>query len=513
MKKPNILLITSDQQHYDTLGIDNPHIHTPHLDRLCREGTRFHRAYCPNPTCTPTRATLLTGLMPSHHGAWSLGTRLSEQVPTLPAMLSRAGYQSTLVGKAHFQPLRSTAEYPSIECQPILRDLEFWRNFSGPWYGFDHIEIARMHSDEGHVGAHYAIWMEEQGLSNWADYFQEPDRIDDAARRAGYTHDNDPRKWNLPEELHYSTWTAERSIAAIDSARAADEPFFLWASFHDPHPPYIVPEPWASMYDPADMTPGRLVPGEHDANPEIHRKAAVEKDPAYWHDRCKDEMGIHGGQYQGGYPDSEQRRDMACYYGMVSFMDQQIGRILDHLDACGLTENTIVVFTTDHGHFLGQHGLRLKAIHHYEDLLRLPFIVRCPGRVPAGVVSNDLQNLVDLPRTFLHGAGVPVPCHLQGVNEWPSWEGRGPVRTVSITENHHGNRQFHMHTMVTDRYKITLHRDSEEGELFDLQEDPGEIRNLWKEASARDLRARLVEQFFRERMAEEPMQMPRLYGA
>ena len=509
--RPNILFITSDQQHYDTLGIDRPEIQTPHLDRLCRGGTRFQRAYCPNPTCTPSRATMLTGLMPSQHGAWTLGTRLREDLPTLPELLSEAGYYTGLVGKAHFQPLRGDERYPSIECHPTLRDLDFWRDFPGDWYGFDRVETARMHADEGHVGGHYAIWMEEKGLKNWADFFQLPGQMS-PERRATYTHDGDPRKWDLPEEFHYNVWTADKTIEFMDEAADADKPFMIWSSFHDPHPPYIVPEPWASLYDPDLMHPGELTPGEHDRNPDYFRQSAVENNPEFWREACRDQGAIHGGSFQGGDRETL-KKNMACYYGMVSFMDQQIGRILDALDARGLTENTLVVFTSDHGHFLGQHGLNAKAIHHYEDLLRVPFIVRFPGRVPENRVSTDLQNLVDLPRTFLATAGVDIPIHLQGLDQTPSWQGGGAVRDVSITENHHGYTRFHMTTLVTDRYKLTVHRDGDQGELFDLEADPGEVHNLWDDPTSASLKSHLLLLFARSRMAEEPITMPRMAGA
>ncbi|MGA0368828.1 MAG: sulfatase [Kiritimatiellia bacterium] len=509
--RPNILLITSDQQHYDTLGIENPRIHTPNLDRLCREGTRFSRAYCPNPTCTPTRATLLTGLMPSQHGAWTLGTKLREDLPTLPGLLSKEGYYTGLIGKAHFQPLRGNDQYPSIERHPLLRDLEFWRNFRGGWYGFDRVETARMHADEGHAGGHYAVWMEDKGFSNWQDYFQHPDQMSDE-RRKEYTH-SDPRKWDLPEEFHYTTWTGERTVAMMDEALAEEKPFMIWSSFHDPHPPYIVSEPWASMYDPEQMQPGRRTPGEHDHNPDHFRYAAQERNPQYWQEACQDQGAIHGGEFQAGYSETDLKKDMACYYGMVSFMDKEIGRILDALDERGLTENTLVVFTTDHGHFLGQHGLIAKAIHHYEDLLRIPFVVRYPGRVPAGERSSDLQNLVDLPRTFIEATGREAPFHIQGVDQMSSWQGKGAVRSDSITENHHGYTRFHMNTLVTDRYKLTVHRDSDQGELFDLQEDPEELHNLWQAESAATLKSELLLRYARSQMAAEPMQMPRLSGA
>ena len=132
MHSPNILLITSDQQHYNTLGICNPEIHTPNLDRLAREGTLFNRAYCSNPTCTPSRASIITGLYPSQHGAWSLGTKLPEQVPALGDYLQKAGYRTALIGKAHFQPKASTDSFSSLEAEPLLYDSSFWKGFHGP---------------------------------------------------------------------------------------------------------------------------------------------------------------------------------------------------------------------------------------------------------------------------------------------------------------------------------------------------------------------------------------------
>jgi arylsulfatase A-like enzyme len=128
----NVLLITSDQQHWDTLGATNPRIRTPALDRLASEGTRFERAYCNNPVCSPSRATIITGLYPSWHGCWTIGVKLAEDVPTVGDIFRDHGYATALIGKAHFQPLASRPEQESLECQPILRDLNFWRGFHGP---------------------------------------------------------------------------------------------------------------------------------------------------------------------------------------------------------------------------------------------------------------------------------------------------------------------------------------------------------------------------------------------
>ncbi|HVK04189.1 MAG TPA: sulfatase-like hydrolase/transferase, partial [Armatimonadaceae bacterium] len=444
--RPNILLITSDQHHWSALGVHNPLLRTPNLDRLCREGTRFDRAYCNNPVCSPSRSTIITGMYPSWHGCWTIGVKLAEDVPTVGERFQEAGYATTLIGKAHFQPLRSEPGQESLEVQPKMRDLEFWRGFTGPWYGFEHVEVARNHGDESHAGQHYGIWLEEKGLTDWPRYFRTFDP--QTGQQNERSHEG---AWELPEEYHYSVWTAERSIAAIDRAHDEEKPFFLWASFHDPHPPYLVPEPWASLYDPDEMTVGYpldppLAPGEFERMPpQFAETQKVRPDFSQWRETP---YGNHGFSSHL-VPDEKMRRNIALYYGMVSLMDREIGRILDRLDELGIADNTVVVFTTDHGHFLGQHGLTAKGAFHYEDLLRLPFIVRWPGRVPAGRVSESLQALIDLPSTFLSAAGEPVPGVMQGVDQVPVWTGEAEsARDHVITEFRHQPTKVHLRTYI-----------------------------------------------------------------
>jgi len=500
--QPNLLLITSDQQHWSTLAIDNPRISTPNLDRLAREGMLLDRAYCPNPTCSPTRASIITGMYPAWHGCWTIGVMLPEDVPTFGDVLQHEGYHTTLVGKAHFQPLASTPESPSIECHPTLRDLDFWRSFHGPWYGFEHIEVARGHADEHLAGQHYAIWMEEKGLKNWPDYFDEwpPNREAPQRRHA----------WDLPEELHYTTWTGERTIANLERHAAEEQPFCLWSSFHDPHPPYLVPEPWASMYRPEDMEPGELAEGELDLLPEHFRKTQ-EKDPDF--SMYRETHGPHG-FHSHLVDEALLRRNIATYYGMISFMDHWIGEILDSLERLGLAQNTLVVFTSDHGHFLGHHGLVAKGAFHLEDMLRVPMIVRWPGRVPAGRRSPALQSLVDLAPTFLTAAGTAVPGIMQGVSQLDVWRGRAEsARDHIIVENRHEPTLVHLRTYVDERYKITVYRDREYGELFDLQEDPGETRNLWDDPGSAALKCKLLHRFMNAELKREPTRMERVAGA
>jgi arylsulfatase A-like enzyme len=499
---PNILLITSDQQHWNTLGIDNPKIKTPALDRLAREGTVFDRAYCNNPVCSPSRSTIITGLYPSWHHCWTIGVKLPEDVPTVGDVFQKHGYATTLVGKAHFQPLASTPEQESLECQPKLRDLDFWRKFQGPWYGFQHIELARNHADESHAGQHYGAWMEDKGLKNWKDYFVPWPAEGKEHKRSG--------SWDLPEEFHYTTWTAERTIADIEKQTKVGKPFFLWSSFHDPHPPYLVSEPWASMYRPEDMEPGKFVPGEFDRMPP-HFKKTQEQSPDYsmYQETSFPNHGLHS--HLGIVQEKQLKRDMAIYYGMTSFMDQQIGRILDSLDRLGIADNTLVVFTTDHGHFLGQHGLGAKGPFHYEDVLRLPFIVRYPGKVPAGKRNSSLQALIDLPSTFLSAAGIPIPGLMQGVDQMDVWCGNKPqARDHVIVENRHQPTAVHLRTFIDQQYKMTLYRDQAYGELFDLKNDPNEVQNRWDDPSFAKIKCDLMNRFLNAEIKREPTRFPRI---
>jgi len=518
--RPNILFITSDQQHWDTLGVSNPKIKTPNLDRLCREGMRFNRAYAPNPTCSPTRASIITGQYPSMHGCWSLGTKLFEDRPTVGEQFNAAGYATHLIGKAHLQPLASEPGMESLECQPTLRDLDFWRDFTGPWYGFQRIEIARNHANEAHAGQHYAIWMEEQGFTEWRDYFDAPPQEDIEPKhnprgtKEGYG-DKEPASWPLPEQYHYTTWTAERTMANIEQAVQDGKPFFTWASFHDPHPPYTVSEPWASMYDPDDMPIGELVDGELDHMPPPHQWTQEPGDvcgPKF--KQLQQTFGNHG-YHSHLHTEQYMRKNMAVYYGMISFMDQQIGRILDKLDELGVAENTIVVFTTDHGHFLGQHGLIAKGPFHYEDVIRLPFIVRWPGRVAADSESDAIQSLVDIAPTFLAAAGMEAPGFMQGVDQTAVWTGEAErARDHAIVEMRHQPDLLYVKTYVNERYKLTLYRGQPDwGELFDLQEDPDELHSRFDDDAYAGVRAQLMQEWHDAEMAREPTPMPRIAGA
>ncbi|MDR2499260.1 MAG: sulfatase-like hydrolase/transferase [Tannerellaceae bacterium] len=498
----NVLLITSDQHHYMCMGYNNPRLHTPNLDRLARMGIVFNRAYCNNPTSTPTRASIITGKYASQHGAWSLGTKLSEKELTVGDCFLKAGYRTALIGKAHFQPLEGTPDYPSCEAYPILQDLDFWRSYNGPYYGFEHVELTRNHTDEAHVGQHYAAWLESKGAKNWRDWFRKP------------TGNSEPQhhRWNIPEEFHYNTWITERAGAMLEEYKGKNENFFLWASYFDPHPSYLVPEPWASMYKPEDMELPEHVAGEFDDKPPHFGLTQRPRPDFSWlkEDGESRPHWVHGAGYQ--VQDREVRaKNMATYYGMISMLDHYIGKLLDKLEELDLMKSTAIVFTTDHGHFLGHHGLTAKAIHHYEDLIRIPWITAVPGALRKGVRSDALQSTVDLARSFLALAGIKQPECMSGKDQSRVWKGEAEqARGFAVVENHFQPTKFYAKTYVEDRYKITIYMNRPYGELFDLEADPTELTNLWDVPAQQELKAALLLKMLHALQAEEPLFMPRI---
>ncbi len=499
MKRKNILLITSDQHHFWIMGYMNPEVKTPNLDRLAEQGMIFDRAYCPNPTCTPSRASIITGTYPSQHGAWSLGTKLPEDVHTVGQDFKAAGYRTGLIGKPHFQPIVGTEEFPSLESRENLSDLDFWRSFKGPFYGFQDIDLNRDHGN-GAAGAHYAIWMEEKGLTNWRDYFGKDSK------------EVDGHVWNLPEEYHYDSWITERANARLEEYKANDENFFLWVSHPDPHGPNVGPEKWVNMYDPSTVTVPEITEGEHDRNPPHHQiTQQVNPDRSmYIEEGGHDCHGVHSHLHKH----NDAAGAIAALYGRTSMMDHYIGKVLDKLDELGLAEDTLVIFTTDHGDFFGQHGLRGKGAFHFEDMIKLPFIARLPGVIEPGTRTDAMLSLVDLAPTFLDMAGIDIPRCMTGKSQKPVMEGKAnAVRDHVIVENHHQPTTLHLKTYVDARYKLTVYYNQSYGELFDLEADPGEVNNLWDDPGSQELKKDLLLKYVHAELGKEPMWMPRLSTA
>jgi len=244
--------------------------------------------------------------------------------------------------------------------------------------------------------------------------------------------------------------------------------------------------------------------------------ALTQKDNPNFSDYRSNREGVHAlhGCHSHLHDKEEMKKKIAVYYGMVSLMDKYIGKILDKLEELGMADNTIIVFTTDHGHFYGHHGLIAKGPYHYEDLIRVPFLVRYPGEVPAGEKNEALQSLVDLAPTFLCLCDIEVPREMTGIDQSSVWTGdKDKVREHAICENRHDPDTLNLKTYVDKRYKITVYYNQMYGELFDLKEDPEEKNNLWNDPEYSEVKNKLLIKFLWGEMGKEPLWMPRISGA
>ncbi|MBO0959848.1 sulfatase-like hydrolase/transferase [Neobacillus sp. MM2021_6] len=467
-KKPNVVFITTDQQHWNTISaLGNSHIRTPNLDRLVESGVSFERAYVASPVCSPSRSTIITGEYPSRHGCWNIGVELSEERPTIGQYMKDEGYATGLFGKAHFKPVLKEG---SFEAPPHIHNREFWNNFKGPYYGFEHVEMVHGHSDEDSShGMHYGAWLEEQGI-NPKDYFGPG-----GGHREG--------SWDLPEEYHYTRWTADRTMEFIEK-NANREPFFAWCSFQDPHNAFLCPEPWNSLYDPDNMPPFNRREGEMKDKPLIHQYLIEDRlkdlDVTVMSDPGHDTGGIQClGKTTYNIGEERAKKWLASYYGMISLIDHHVGRILDQVEHLGIKENTVIVFTSDHGDYAGNHGLWLKGPIHYEDIVRVPFIAQWTGTIPAGKRTQSLLSLVDVAPTILEICGVEKQGHMQGISQFETLTSpERSVRDWCLVENR-AEPTFYVKTLVLDRYKLNYYLGRDEGELYDLENDPYEFTNLF----------------------------------
>ena len=485
----NILLITTDQQRADSLGVyGNAVCNTPNLDRLAAQGTRFTGARCQNPYCQPSRATILTGTYPSTHGVTTVGVDLpaDQHDRSVATILHQHGYRTALFGKAHFASAFPT--YPTRQPESVEGSALVTEDWKGPYWGFEHAELVlfghniRLAPAMG--GWNWCFGPPPFGLHHARDLFRDgQDRGRERLRlmqpEAATRSWPDVQTWHsaLPAEDHSSTWIADK---AAEWLSRADSPFFAWVSFCDPHHPMDPPAPWADMYKPADAARTLLQPAPRDleGKPPIHKAWAA---------------GLRGTAYEWANPGGarlkpEQIAIMAAgYYGMVSLIDAQVGRLLAVLDERGLADDTLVIFTSDHGELLGDHRMLFKGPVHYEGLLRVPLLVRGGGFDHAAVVADPV-GLIDLAPTMFEAAGVAIPNWIEGrpLTARP--------RDFVLTENdHEAGFRVSLRTITTERYKLTRYVGREGmGELYDLQDDPHELVNMWPRRESWQLRRELL---------------------
>ena len=452
--RPNILFITTDEHRFDCVGCyGNPVIRTPNIDRIAAEGVRFERGYVQNPMCMPSRMAIMTGRYCSEQGCNinCTGIPVHEQEHTFIQHLADGGYYTAAIGKMHMMP-----KY-------------------GP-FGFAYLDLTEGKADTNNQ---YIDDLKSKGLN-------------------GKQHE--AKGEVLPFGTYTNALPAEETIDAFIGRRAArwlqawqgEEPFFLWISFCNPHFPFDPPEPYDTLYDPADVPLPVWREGEMDDKP---TQRQLQKERGY--DKVTEPL---------------LRKIVANYYGNITLVDDQIGHILDTLDAKGLTENTLIAFTSDHGDHLGDHLLLHKSgVTFYDVSVRVPYLIRYPALFPQGAVVEDPVETIDLAATFLDVAGVPAPQTMQGrslvgladgaIDGWR--DDAFSEIDLRINPLMHGPRdpgsRDYVAMICTQTWKYVHFPTLAIGELYNLVNDPHELTNLFYDPAYADkvteMRLRLLNRF------------------
>ena len=525
-EQPNFLFIITDRQRADHVGCyGNPLVRTPHIDGLADRGIRFSRYYAASPVCMPNRATLMTGRMPSAHGLRVNGVNLPLNTVTLPMLLRDAGYRTALSGKCHLQNMESEAaiqtpaETDSSRRPPPAGHAEArfipvhegpyeqerltrWRDepdhdLSLPYYGFEHVDLCVQHGDRVH--GHYGRWLEARHPGS--DALRGP-----ANALPGGENVVVPMAWRtrVPEELWSTTYVAERTIGHLERFAENNEPFFLQCSFPDPHPPFTPPGRYWGMYDAADI-PLPDAWGGHETPPMPHldymrglRDRGTRPDLAISHmwAIC---IAVN---------EREAREAIALTYAMIAMIDDAVGRILKRLEELGLDRNTVVIFTTDHGDWMGDHQLMTMGPVHYQGLIRTPFIWVDPDQPRGGRLCDAHSGSLDFAPTILERAGLQPFHGMQGESLLGLVKGgRQTVHEDLLLEEENQRTLMgfdghpRLRTLLTDRYRLSFYDRAPWGEVYDLQEDPHEMHNLWDDPGKLGIKCELLERMAR-RMSE-----------
>lgn len=440
--KPNILIIQADQHRWDCLGaMGNPDVRTPNIDAIVNDGTTFDQSFCPFPVCTPSRYSFLTGLWVHQHLGWNNHCTIPNGMATFPRILRDDGYKTKAVGKMHFTPT-----YLDV--------------------GFSEMLLAEQNGP-GRYEDDYHQYLREHGLC---------DGVELVDQEREYRPRATQRYWNtfgalvsdLDEEHHSTTWIGDRAIETLETWEGGGH--LLMTSFIKPHHPFDPPAPWHEMYDPGALS---LLPGwTEQVDPED-----VLFSKGYFHHVDLDERKL--------------RRIMAYYYGSISHIDHHVGRMINTLRARGLYDETLIVYNSDHGEYLGFHHLNGKGNRMYDPLVRVPLIVKWPGQVQEGARRDDLVNSVDLAPTLLKAAGCEVPGTMGG------FDLRQLVpREVMFAES----RSAYMARSRT--HKLLKCQDAEFDRLFDLNADPLETTNVLRKSEHVDARDQLQKALTRWAMFE-----------
>lgn len=484
MQRPNILWYCTDQQRFDTIrALGNSEVETPRIDEFISRSVAFTQAYCQSPICTPSRASFLTGRYPaSTHVHRNGNERFPSEETLVTKLFAEAGYDCGLIGKLHI----AGAQHEQEE-----RTDDGYRYFEWSHHPYPDID-----------GNRFIDWLRDEKGQDVEELFS---KIDGSYGEG------------LPEELHQTTWCTEKAIEFIE-AHDEEEPWLLSINPFSPHPTFHPPKEYLDRFEPKALSypPFRETDIDRQRAFRYIDQQTVEAVNPYTLpggegysgsgavalDLPKDQMAsIAPAEY-------DPRMLKACYYAEIELIDKQFGRIIDFLREKGELENTIVIFMSDHGELLGDHGLLFKGCRFFESLVHVPLVMSWPERWKANVRSNALVELVDIAPTLLEAAGLEVPYYMQGTSLVPLLEGRVDVDSHkpyvvseyndAMSEGTTANRYEGSHgSMYYDgRYKLVVYHDHEVGELYDRRNDPGEFENLWDSANHRTIKCELLKRHF-----------------
>lgn len=447
---PNILWVCTDQQRFDTLeGLSNSLIHTPNLRRLMSESVTFTNAFVQTPICSPSRASFLTGRYPHVTGLRANGQRIRPTERLVTRILADNEYTCGLVGKLHLSPCAGGRVEERIDD------------------GYQMFEWSHDISDQWPLNNKWYVWLDRQGVK----LPKFPGR---------------EQAWGMPLDPKYTqtAWCADVANRFMRQQRDFT-PWLMSVNMFQPHHPFFPTEEYLSHYDPAKMPDPAYKEGELD------NKIIFEQ---------TDHKGAYGGtglSFTRSTPD-ERRRMTAAYYAMIEQIDTEMGHMLQTLDETGQADNTIVIFMSDHGEMLGDHGIYLKGPYFYDCLTRVPLIIRWPKHFQGGRKIDSLVEMVDIVPTLLDAAGIPIPAGVQGRSLMPVLTGQTAAHRDSVyMEYLDANLPFQIPPMLTsvrtEKWKLNFCLNPRSGELFDLENDPGEYTNLWDDPHHKDTREMMME--------------------
>jgi len=444
--KPNILWICTDQQRFDTLGCyGNPFVHTPNLDRLAEQSVLFENAFSQSPVCTPSRASFLTGRYPRTTRCRQNGQTIPEDEVLVTKLLHDAGYVCGLAGKLHLSACHPSACPGTEKRIDDGYDQFFW----------SHDPVDRWPTND------YFQWLHDKGLKRDNQPFPDSKFVQ-----------------VLPSEEHsQTTYCVERTMTFIERCAELEKPWAFSLNIFDPHHAFDPPREDLERYRDKleDIPLPNYVEGELDNKPIWQRI---------------DHEGSYGGKGQFAYDkmtDNDHRWLTAAYWAMVDVIDRQIGRLLDCLEKTGQRDNTYIIFTSDHGEMLGDHGIYLKGPFFYEPAIKVPLLISGPNLRNDGSRSKALVELVDLAPSILDWTDLAPFDAMQGKSLQPLLNENAPLdhhRDDIYCEYYnsmpgHQDPQAQATMLRTEQHKLVVAHGTGDGELYDLKTDPQETHNLW----------------------------------